>query len=422
MDLLGSIRNEMAFESNVRKSYLYRFLMELQLWLPIWVVYLHQHRGFSLTQINLLDTPFFLLIILAEVPTGAVADRFGRRVSLMLGSGFFAVAIFVFGIADNYAVILVSYTAWGLALTFQSGADTALLYDSLKEIGREADFQRTTSRLWALRSVAALVGILIGAPIAEATSYTFAISASAIIALCALPVAYSMHEPRHGTEADTEPYFATLRIGLREAWQAPQLRYIMIFSGVMSMGAFAPMVFEQPFLTEQGVGIGNLGLWQAPVRATGIFAALAAGWVLSRFGERGSFLAMPLVLGLSCAALAGIDHSWIFVAFLGMGAVAGFQNPVLANYINARIPSERRATMLSVQSVAASIALSCQPVGGFLADRWGLQAVFLMYSLLTLIVGLGVLFLWDRAERDDAAGGAPSSSRPKPQREMVAAS
>jgi MFS family permease len=74
----------------------------------------------------LLDTPFFLLIVLAEVPTGAIADRFGRRVSLMLGSALFAVAVFIFGIADNYAVILLSYTAWGLGLTFQSGADTAI--------------------------------------------------------------------------------------------------------------------------------------------------------------------------------------------------------------------------------------------------------------------------------------------------------
>lgn len=405
MDLLARIRDEMAFEANVRKSYVYRFLMELQLWLPIWVIYLRDQRGFSLTQINLLDTPFFLLIILAEVPTGAVADRFGRKVSLMLGSGFFAVAVFVFGIAENYLVILVSYVAWGLALTFQSGADSALLFDSLKQASREDEFQRATSRLWALRSVAALVALLIGAPIAEATSYTFVITLSAGIALCALPVAFIMHEPRHALEAEHEDYFRTLFQGMRDAWHTPTLRYIIIFSGIMSMGAFAPMVFEQPFLDEHGIGVGNLGLWQAPVRGAGIATALLAGWSLSRLGERGTFFAMPVVLGISGLALAGIDHSWIFVAFLGMGAVAGMQNPALARYVNVRIPSERRATMLSVQSVAASVALSLQPIGGFIADTWGLQAMFLMYAILTLAGGFGVLLLWDRAERQDLANG-----------------
>ncbi len=419
MDLLARIRDEMAFEANVRKSYLYRFLMELQLWLPIWVLYLRDHRGFTLTQINLLDTPFFLLIIVAEVPTGAVADRFGRRVSLMLGSGFFAIAVFVFGIADNYAIILVSYVAWGLALTFQSGADSALLFDSLKQAGREDEFQRATSRLWALRSVAALCAILIGAPIAEATSYTFVITLSAGIALCALPVAFFMHEPRHTLETEPEAYFQTLFTGMRDAWNAPTLRYIIFFSGIMSMGAFAPMMFEQPFLDDHGISLGNLGLWQAPIRGVGIATALLAGWFLSRLGERGTFFAMPVVLGIAGLALAGIDRSWIFLAFLGMGAVAGMQNPVLARYVNVRIPSERRATMLSVQSVAASIALSCQPIGGFIADTWGLQAMFLMYAILTLAGGLGVLLLWDRAERREVAAREAAGETRERQTEVV---
>ena len=149
MDLLARIREDMALEGNVWKSYVYRFLMNFQLWWPIWVIYLQRSRGLSLTQITLLDTPFFLLIVLFEVPTGAIADRFGRRVSLMIGSTLFAVAIFVFGIADNYPVILVSYTAWGLAQTFQSGADAAILYDSLKLVWRTRVILSSTNPPWA---------------------------------------------------------------------------------------------------------------------------------------------------------------------------------------------------------------------------------------------------------------------------------
>ena len=101
MDILARIRDDMAYEANIRKSYIFRFLMEFQLWWPIWVIYLQKQRGLSLTQITLLDAPFFLLMVLAEVPTGAIADRFGRRWSLMLGSAFFALAIFIFAIADS---------------------------------------------------------------------------------------------------------------------------------------------------------------------------------------------------------------------------------------------------------------------------------------------------------------------------------
>ncbi len=401
MDLLTRIESDMAFESNVRKSYIYRFLMEFQLWLPIWVLYLVDERGFSYKQFTLLDTPFFLLIVLAEVPTGAVADRWGRRVSLMLGSGFFAVAILVFGVADSYAIILISYVAWGLALTFQSGADIALLYDSLKEAGREDEFQKINGRLWALRSVAVVLALLLGAPLAAATSYTFVITLSALIAACALPVAFFMHEPRH-RDTVHEPYFSTIATGVREVWRAPALRYIILYSGIISVGVFGPLVFQQPTLSDFGIDVAYQGFLQAPVRAAGIVSALSIGWLLARTSERAVFFALPVVLSICTLALAGIDQSWVLVAFIGLGLVGGLQNPLFANYINHRIPSERRATMLSVQSLVLSLLLAgAQPLAGFFADTWGLQAMYLMYAVAIATCGMVALILWDRAEHDD---------------------
>ncbi len=414
MDLLARIRDDMAYESNIWKSYVYRFLMQFQLWWPIWVIYLQKQRGLSLTQITLLDTPFFLLVMLAEVPTGAIADHFGRRTSLMLGSMLFAVAVFIFGIADNYFVILASYTAWGLGLTFQSGADAALLYDSLKQIDREDDFEKINSRLWALTSFAVLLAILIGAPIAQATSYSTPILFSAGIAILAVPVAFSMHEPRRARADTQEHYFRTLVAGIGDAWRQPSLRYIFLFSGVIMAATFTPLVFQQPFLDHHGVGTGALGLWQAPVRGAGIISALLAGRYVSRLGQRGAFFALPITIGVCNLALAGVDHAWMASAFLGVGLVAGMQNPVLATYVNKRIPSERRATMLSVQSVIGNfIFAGTQPLAGVLADQFGLRTVFGVFGALTLVIGVGVLILWDRAEskQPDQIDGATDDIR-----------
>jgi MFS family permease len=404
MDLLGRVRDEMAFEGNVRKLYIYRFLMDFQLWWPIWVIYLQVQRGLSLTQITLLDTPFLLLIMVAEIPTGAIADRFGRRVSLILGSTLFAVAVFIFGIADNYVIILISYTAWGLGQTFQSGADMAILYDSLKNVGREEDFEKINGRSWALKSLAVVIAILIGAPLAQATSYSLPIIISAGIALLAAPVAFSMHEPRYEHGASGEQYLQMLAHGIREAWQQPALRYIILFSGFLIAATYTPLVFQQPFLAKHGVGLGNMGFWQAPVRGAGIFSALLAYRFVARAGQRGAFFALPMLIIICNFSLAGIDHAWAYSSFLGVGMVAGMQNPVLATYINRRIPSERRATVLSVQSVIGSfIWAGLQPISGVVADQFGLRAVFLMLGVLTLAVSGTLLLLWNRAEDDELA-------------------
>jgi MFS family permease len=404
MDLLAQIRDDMAFEGNIWKSYLYRFLMKLELWLPIWVIYLQKQRGFSLTQITMLDIPFFLLVVLAEVPTGAIADRFGRRFSLMLGSALIALAFFIFGIADSYVVILISWTAWGFGQTFQSGADQAILYDSLKQIGREDDFQRINSRIWALTSFAALLALLVGAPIAQATSFTVPIFLSVGIAALAIPVAFFMHEPRGEHDESRDHYFQTLARGIRQAWDQPTLRYVIAYSGVLVAATFTPLVFQQPFLNHHGIGTGSLGFWQAPVRGVGILSALAAHRFLSRMGQKGALFALPVTLALCYVALAGIDHAWAFGAFLGVGLVAGAGNPILATYVNKRIPSERRATILSVQSVAGNFALAgSQPIAGLIADHLGLRALFLTAGVATLVLMSAILVLWNRAEVQEQA-------------------
>jgi MFS family permease len=388
-----------ALAANVAKSYIYAFLMEAMIWLPIWVLYLRDQRHLSLTQITLLDVPFFMLIVVAEVPTGAIADRFGRKFSMAGGSALLCAALLVFGIATNYPLILVSYVVWGFAMTLRSGADTALLYDSLKDTGRTDDFTRVNGRLVAVRSVAILVGLLVGAPIAAATSFTFTIAAGAIIHGSGALVSLSLQEPAQ-EQNDGAAYLRTLVDGLREAYRAPQLRYIFAYSGVISACVAVPLVvMQQPWLAERGIGTGELGWWQAPARVAEVGAALSAAWLLMRFGERAAFFALPLVVIGCNLALAGISHAWIASAFVGLGFVNGVQHPLLSTYVNVRVASARRATVLSVQNLAGSLCLVVLwPTSGIVADAAGLQGAFLMASAAAAVLGGTALLLWARTE------------------------
>jgi MFS family permease len=399
--------------ANVGKSYLYAFFMNLSLTTPIWVLYLRDERGLSIAQITTLEVPLFLLIVFAEVPTGAVADRFGRKVSLMLASAILAVSEFVYGGASSYIVILIANLAWGLAFTFRSGADTALLYDSLDQAGRREEFQKINGRVWALRSGAMLGGLLLGAPIAAATSYSFAIRLSAGIAACALPVALSMREPTSiERRADRDPYLRTLAAGVREAWRQPALRSIFLYSAVIASAAAAPvLLYQQPWLAAHGVATARLGLWQSAVQAVEMTSALAAGVLLGRLGERAAFASLPVALFICGAALGTTASAWAFPAFLGVAAVRGLHNPLLASYVNRRIESRRRATVLSVQSAAGNTMMALAwPLGGVVADRFGLRPVFLGYGVGALILAGTALYAWSRAERTEGAATTLAAS------------
>ena len=66
-------------QANVRKYYLYNFFLNFQLWWPIWIIYLKEDRGLSQAQVTLIDIPFWLSIVLLQIPAAALADRWGRR-------------------------------------------------------------------------------------------------------------------------------------------------------------------------------------------------------------------------------------------------------------------------------------------------------------------------------------------------------
>ena len=185
-----------SLEANIWRFYLFRFFVDFQLWLPIWVVYLTDERGLSLWQIGALDAPFWVLLIVLEVPTGAIADRWGRKVSLSYGAFANAIAVIVFGLAGNFGILLISYMVWAAAFTLYSGADSAFVYDSLRAVGRENDYQKFCGAAPApCRQQERSWGWVIGSLAAELVSLWVPVVASGGLMAMAWLVSFTFKEP-----------------------------------------------------------------------------------------------------------------------------------------------------------------------------------------------------------------------------------
>jgi MFS family permease len=388
-----------AYESNIWKSYVFTFLHSFQLWWPIWVIYLTDERGYSLTQVSVLEALFWVVIVLAEVPTGVVADRFGRKVSLVASSAFTGVAILVFGVAGNYPIVLLSYIVWGVGLTFQSGADSALVYESLKAVGREQDYQQVAGRGWGLFSLGVTLGLLAGAPIAAATNLSTPILLSAGITFAGLFVAASMKEPAVPHEERRLPYGDLLRGSIRTAWRTPKVRTMLVLGAILLAAPNVSVVFSQPFLDEHGVALSTFGLWQAPTRLASMAASLIAYRVSGTFGFRKTVLGAFVVLSGAYFVLGSWDSVY---AFAGIGAalvILSMLLPIISDYVNQRIPNAQRATILSFRQLGTSVTIaSIQPIQGLIADAWSLQAVFLATAAFLVVAVPLALIAWLRAD------------------------
>lgn len=391
-----------ALEANIQRFYLFRLLVHLQFWMPIWVIYLLDERGLSLQQVTFMDAPFFLALVLAEVPTGAIADRYGRRLSLALGTLCNAVAVLVFAMAHTFPLLLLSYVTWGVALTLYSGADAAFVYDSLRALGRTGDYAKVIGRGQAAVTVGTLAGTIIGAPLAGLTNLVFPIVISSVMLFAAFAVTLAMHEPprRDASEEDAIGYLEGIRRAARVAWELPELRTLTALMALLLGAGGVLFIFTQPFLDRHGVAVGNLGWFIIPGQLLSIASALLVHRIATPAGIRRALALAPLCMIFATGVLGAFDTLWAFAVVPLNSAIYASLHPLTSNYTNARVGSGQRATVLSLQNLCVSVtAALVEPIGGVIAHAQGLQAAYAAFSVLLAVAGAPLLIAWLRADQ-----------------------
>src|SRR5260370_18978981 len=101
-------------QANVWKYYAFHLFLNLQLWFPIWIIYLTRERGLTLAQVTLIDIPFWLCIILLQIPGAALADRFGRKPVLISSAGAVSLPLVFFRLPTSFSLRLRPYLVCGL--------------------------------------------------------------------------------------------------------------------------------------------------------------------------------------------------------------------------------------------------------------------------------------------------------------------
>lgn len=387
-----------AAQRNVWLYFAYLACWDFQLWIGIWIKYLIEARGLELRWILAMDLPFWLAVTAFQVPLGALADRIGRR-RVLIGAGLlYGATIAGFGITTNYLELFADYLLWAIAMSLRSGADSALLYDSLRAAGRQHEYARLAGRGTAIRAAAALVALPLGGLLAARIGLAATVQLSALLPLLGACCALAMREPPR--EQAARAYATLLRDGVGYVWQHPEVRYTALIMGALAVGTFGPIVLVQPFLLAHAVPTDWFGAVQTPLRVAALLAALAAAWVQRRSST-------GLIIAGACVAITGSylglavwPSSTAFVLFLLPAIAGGLTEPVLGAHLNERVPSDRRAAVLSIAPLLFAVqAAFIEPALGFLTDGPGLAWAFGFAGAYCALVMPVLLLLWWRAHR-----------------------
>lgn len=382
---------------NIRKMYLFWFLREFFLIGAITVPFFMQFGGLDYTQIFLLEAVFQLTLLLSQVPTGAFADKYGRKKSLALGCLISVMACFVFALKADFGVFLVGEILGGIGLSFAAGADFAIAYDSLGT-GKKVHSHRVFTNSQIAYYLAAMLSAPLGSSVAYALSayspqnFRFVMALSALPILAAGLVAFTLEEKRGGSAR--QPGLAEIsRDGFAEITANPYLMVLIADRALVGGAAFLMFWFYQSILAAHGLPV----LFNGPVASAfnlvsiGLLAFFGFGLharvraIERRLGAKDILLYSALLVGLLFFVAAAASSIWLALpAILLIPAMRAVREPVFLDLINRESGSRRRATINSFAAMASSAALVLlYPFAGLLADR----------SLSLALAALGFLAL-----------------------------
>ena len=375
----------------------------------IWVIYLIETRGFTLGQILLLEAVVFGAIVIAEVPTGIVADRYTRRLSLFLGSLFSAVGFVVFGMASSLGLLMGAYVLFAIGGAFMSGADEAFLYDSLRAVGRSNEFAGVIGRFNA-RMTAAVAGFtVVGGLMVIWTPLAWPIVLSGFLSLLASGFAFLLVEPPR--EPGERSFVHIGRNAAGRLLSTRALRWIVVVSAAVQGIELLTFTTFQPILVGQGVPVWALG-W---VAAGMMLVAAAGGWsswrVRQRFGLSRSLAVLPAVAALGLLGGAS-GMLWLFPVFTCAMFAREALHPLIVEYLSRRVPDGERATTLSVHQLAAWLATIVISLSlGLAVDRVGLGTSLAAASAVLLVIVIAGYALWRTAgDREPYPAGSEESA------------
>jgi MFS family permease len=373
------------------------FLGGLLFFLPVVALYMEREL-FTLQNVALVFSVRAVLSVLLEVPTGAIADLFGRVMTIRFAFAVFILSVVTLYTAGDMGMFMVHAFFWALGMALASGTDNAFIYDTLKDDKRESEYKEINGFYRVMWMSGAAVGSVFGGYMAS-YSLELPILLSLIPVTLAFFVTLGLKEPSYEKE-DHKNIFAHMvkssKIALKK-WNIALLSLI----GFLLVGfSEVTHMMKAIFYEFNGVPLVYFGYLGA---ATFLFASLGfyfSHWISERVNER-FLLAFSTLFGgvmLICATYVG---SWQLVALLMVlpAFVFGLRWPIIDDIVNRDVTSNVRATVMSLLNFSRQLGTAIMaPFLGYFADLYSIEAAFRLSGVAVIFIAL--LFLGLKAKKN----------------------
>lgn len=321
----------------------------------VWVSMELLHISFA--QIALIDMIIIFSGLFLELPTGALADLIGRKLSIAIAFIVLAIAYFAFAFANSFTWFLIAGLGFGLGDALLSGALEALVFDTLKQNGKEAEFTQVNNVNQLIFNYGIVFAIIVGGLLYQ-WNYHLPSILTGLAFVAATFITLRFIEPDIDSEKFTlRNYLHQTKMGFKELFKNQQAKDMSLFYVLVGSLTWPIIIsFKNYALVDLGVSERNMGFILA-------FLSLLAVQLLHFFIRRKSFdkigniLLTPTALLLLILPMAWLYEissmiPLIFVVFFS----SSLRWNVLGRLTNQCYASKNRATAISSLSMLISIA------------------------------------------------------------------
>jgi len=382
----------MQLRHNILKMYLLKAVLWFMVAMPIIVLFFQEH-GLTLTEVMILQSVYSFSVALFEIPSGYIADIFGRKKTIVLSTIFTFIGFLVFSFFGGFYAFAIAQVLVGIGGSLMSGSDSAIIYDTLLETNSKTTYTKIEGRSYAIGNFSEAFAGILGGFLAVGSIY-MPIYVQTSILFFSIPIAFTLIEPTMHKENKLDRSFkAVLEVVKFAMVDNQKLKWLIIYSSAMGVATLSMAWFAQPFFKSINIPLAYFGILWAVLN----FSAGITSFNAHQLDKKDNNYKMLFYLALAMSTsfiFLGYNTSVfgiIFILFIYL--LRGIVTPILRNAINKNTTSNKRATVLSVRSLIIRISFAISaPILGYIADNhsltisfYGLAIVVGFFSILSTI-------------------------------------
>lgn len=370
---------------NIKNDYIYKFFSAFDITSAIWVLYLG-FKGMTLAQIGLLEGIFHVTGFLSEIPTGALADLFGRRKILIIGRITSLISAIIMLFSNSFMGFAIGFilSAWGYNLN--SGSEEALVYDTLKTLNREEEFLSINGRINLIIEISQGLAVFIGGVLSQ---IDFSISYITAIVIGVIALLLSTRFIEVDVIKNKNKSINIIK-HLKESVNIVKnnkklLNTLMFFPMIYTFSAIVYFYGQQLFndMGYSRISISIIFLFNGVVSSLG---AILSNKIYKRYESLG-WITISISISILIIFMGVGEVKLSILYFLAIGFLTSILQPISSKLINSMVESNQRATIISVESMFYSLMMIILfPLCGFIGDKLYLDLSFILIGIVGIVI------------------------------------